>query len=130
MCFLLHFWKGSWKTHNLKNNRKKTLSRLYIIEFENYKRWTCSKSNSHEYIKRLKFWFFRQIMCWGIKDSIIKREESWITFVLPLPCFDVFDSDHFLKNFGSKLFSIKNYISQIILLTITCWCVYRWLDRN
>ena len=89
-----------------KKSHKKTLSRLYIIEFENYKRWTCSKSNSHKYIKRLKFWFFRHFMCWGIQGSIIITEESWITFVLPLPDFDVFDSDHFLKKFESKLFII------------------------
>ena len=74
--------------------------------------------------------FFSQITHWGIDDSIIITEESWITFVLPLPVFDVFDSNHFLKNFESKFFIIKIYISQIILLTIICWWFYCWLEWN
>ena len=67
---------------------------------------------------------------WGIKESIIKSEESWITFVLPLPCLNEFDLIHFLVNFESKIFIIKFFKSQINLLIITCWLFYRWLERN
>ena len=115
---------------NLEKNTQKTLSRIYIIENKNIERWTCIKFNSHKHIKRLKFWFFRQITRWGIQGSIIKSEESWITFVLPFLDFDVFDSDHFLKNFGSKIISIKIYKSQIIVVDLCQWQLCRWQERN
>ena len=74
---------------------------------------------------------FLTISCeWGITISIIISEESWETFVLPLPCFDVFDSNHFLKNFESKIFVIIIYIIWFIILTIVCWLLSRWLERN
>ena len=115
---------------NLEKNTQKTLSRIYIIENKNIERWTCSKFNSHKYIKRLKFWFFRQITRWGIQGSIIKSEESWINFVLPLPHLNEFDSIHFLKNFGSKIISTKIYIRHIIVVDLCQTLLYRWLERN
>ena len=127
MILITFYFEKQMKSQKL---HKKTLSRFYIIEFKNYKRRTCSKSNSHKHIKRLKIWIFRHFMCWGIQGSIIITEESGDTFVLPLPDFDVFDSDHFLKNFGSKIISIKIYIRYIIVVDLCQWQFCRLLEWN